>query len=191
MSDDEQQDQNEPIKRLVAITREKTTLLIVQRVAARSGRRHRNALYDQLVIQRVSQRSLTEAGRGGAVAVWAMTTVETGAGMDVGADPFMSDASTGAVGHSSRGGRWRCALCAPRGPTSTPTHPGPVSTVKQHLDAIRMLGDWLVVSQVLPVNPAAAGDPFPERGPGGAAAHGPGDRRRVLCSDVDAERPRG
>ena len=33
------------------------------------------------------------------------------------------------------------------------THPGSVPTVKQHLAAIRMLGDWLVVSQVLPVNP--------------------------------------
>jgi site-specific recombinase XerD len=29
-------------------------------------------------------------------------------------------------------------------------------TVKQHLAAIRMLFDWLVVGQVLPVNPAAA-----------------------------------
>ena len=29
-------------------------------------------------------------------------------------------------------------------------------TVKQHLAAIRMLGDWLVVSQVVPLNPAAA-----------------------------------
>ncbi len=36
------------------------------------------------------------------------------------------------------------------------THPGSAPTVKQHLAAIRMLGDWLVVSQVLPVNPAAA-----------------------------------
>ena len=36
------------------------------------------------------------------------------------------------------------------------THPGSVPTVKQHLAAIRMLCDWLVVSQVLPVNPAAA-----------------------------------
>ena len=35
-------------------------------------------------------------------------------------------------------------------------HPGSVPTVKQHLAAIRMLGDWLVVSQVLPVNRAAA-----------------------------------
>ena len=36
------------------------------------------------------------------------------------------------------------------------THPGSAPTVKQHLTAIRMLGDWLVVSQVIPVNPAAA-----------------------------------
>ena len=36
------------------------------------------------------------------------------------------------------------------------THPGSAPTVKQHLAAIRMLGDWLVVSQVLPINPAAA-----------------------------------
>ena len=36
------------------------------------------------------------------------------------------------------------------------THPGSAPTVKQHLAAIRMLGDWLVVSQVLPVNPVAA-----------------------------------
>ena len=36
------------------------------------------------------------------------------------------------------------------------THPGSVPAVKQHLAAVRMLGDWLVVSQVLPVNPAAA-----------------------------------
>ena len=36
------------------------------------------------------------------------------------------------------------------------THPRVGPPVKQHLAAIRMLGDWLVVSQVLPVNPAAA-----------------------------------
>ena len=36
------------------------------------------------------------------------------------------------------------------------THPGSVPTVKQHLAAVRMLGHWLVVSQILPVNPAAA-----------------------------------
>ena len=33
------------------------------------------------------------------------------------------------------------------------THPGSAPTVKHHLAAIRMLGDWLVVSQILPVNP--------------------------------------
>ena len=37
------------------------------------------------------------------------------------------------------------------------THPGSVPTVKQHLAAIRMLGDWLVVNQVLRTNPVAAG----------------------------------
>ena len=36
------------------------------------------------------------------------------------------------------------------------THPGSIPTVKQHLAAIRVLCDWLVVNQVLPVNPAAA-----------------------------------
>ena len=36
------------------------------------------------------------------------------------------------------------------------THPGSAPTVKQHLAALRILGDWLVVSQAIPVNPAAA-----------------------------------
>ena len=37
------------------------------------------------------------------------------------------------------------------------THPGSAPTVKQHLAALRMLGDWLVVSQVIPVlSPAEA-----------------------------------
>ena len=36
------------------------------------------------------------------------------------------------------------------------THPGSAPTVKQHLTAIRALCDWLVVHQVLPVNPAAS-----------------------------------
>lgn len=35
-------------------------------------------------------------------------------------------------------------------------HPGTAPTVKQHLAAIRMLFDWLVVGQVLPANPAAS-----------------------------------
>ena len=36
------------------------------------------------------------------------------------------------------------------------THPGSAPTVKQRLAAIRVLCDWLVIHQVLPVNPAAA-----------------------------------
>ena len=36
------------------------------------------------------------------------------------------------------------------------THPGSAPTVKQHLAPIRVLCDWLVIHQVLPVNPAAA-----------------------------------
>jgi integrase/recombinase XerD len=35
-------------------------------------------------------------------------------------------------------------------------HPGSPQTVKQHLAAIRMLFDWLVVGQVVPFNPAAS-----------------------------------
>ena len=35
-------------------------------------------------------------------------------------------------------------------------HPGLAPTVKQRLGALRALCDWLVVQQVLPVNPAAS-----------------------------------
>jgi site-specific recombinase XerD len=35
-------------------------------------------------------------------------------------------------------------------------HPGSAPTVKQHLAALRMLFDYLVVKQVIPTNPAAA-----------------------------------
>jgi len=35
-------------------------------------------------------------------------------------------------------------------------HPGAAPTVKQHLAAIRMLFDWLVIGQVIPMNPAAS-----------------------------------
>ena len=61
------------------------------------------------------------------------------------------------------------------------THPGSAPTVKQHLAAIRMLGDWLVVSQVIPVNPAAA-----VRGPkhvvttGATPVLSPAEARRLL-----------
>jgi integrase/recombinase XerD len=39
-------------------------------------------------------------------------------------------------------------------------HPGSPQTIKQHLAAIKMLFDYLVVSQIVPVNPAA-----PVKGP--------------------------
>ena len=61
------------------------------------------------------------------------------------------------------------------------THPGSAPTVKQHLAAIRMLGDWLVVSQVIAVNPAAA-----VRGPkhvvtkGATPVLSPAEARRLL-----------
>ena len=61
------------------------------------------------------------------------------------------------------------------------THSGSAPTVKQHLAAIRMLGDWLVVSQVIPVNPAAA-----VRGPkhvvtkGATPVLSPAEARRLL-----------
>ena len=65
----------------------------------------------------------------------------------------------------------------------TRTHFGSVPTVKQHLAAIGILGDWLVVSQVLPVNPAAA-----VRGPkhvvtkGATPVLSPAEARRLLES---------
>ena len=66
----------------------------------------------------------------------------------------------GRWGNSSGGARREASGCATsRRSTSPPTSgrtPGRPTRVKQHLAAIRMLGDWLVVSQVLPVNPAAA-----------------------------------
>ena len=63
------------------------------------------------------------------------------------------------------------------------THPGSAPTVKQHLAAIRMLGDWLVVSQVIQVNPAAA-----VRGPkhvvttGATPVLSPAEARRLLAA---------
>ena len=67
-------------------------------------------------------------------------------------------------------------------PTSGPT-PGSAPTAKQHLAAIRMLCDWLVVNQVLPVNPAAA-----VRGPkhvvtkGATPVLSPAEARKLLDS---------
>ena len=66
------------------------------------------------------------------------------------------------------------------------THPGSAPTVKQHLAATRLLCDWLVVSQVLPVNPAAA-----VRGPkhvvtkGATPVLSPAEARKLLeCIDT-------
>ena len=57
---------------------------------------------------------------------------------------------------AARGLGLRGDRAAPRGDAYIRTHPGSAPTVKQHLAAIRSLCDWLVVHQVLPVNPAAA-----------------------------------
>ena len=66
--------------------------------------------------------------------------------------------------------------------------PGSAPTVKQHLAAIRMLRDWLVVSQVLAVNPAAA-VPGPKHvvTKGATPVLSPAEARRLLASiDTDA-----
>ncbi len=60
------------------------------------------------------------------------------------------------------------------------------STVKQHLAAIRMLFDWLIVGQVVPTNPAAA-----VRGPKHVVKKGKtpvldGDEAKKLIDSIDA-----
>ncbi len=65
-------------------------------------------------------------------------------------------------------------------------HPGSPPTVKQHLAAIRMLFDWLVVGQVVPVNPAAS-----VRGPKHVVKRGKtpvlsAAEARVLLNSIDA-----
>ena len=63
------------------------------------------------------------------------------------------------------------------------THPGSAPTVTPHPAALRTLGDWRVVSQVLPVNPAAA-----VRGPthvvttGATPGLAPAEARRLLAA---------
>ena len=57
------------------------------------------------------------------------------------------------------------------------THPGSDPTKKQHLAAIRMLFDWLVIGQVLPANPAAS-----VRGPKYVVKRGNTERKRDLRS---------
>ena len=62
-------------------------------------------------------------------------------------------------------------------------HPGSKPTIKQHLAAIRMLFDWLVINQVVPFNPAAS-----VRGPKYVTRKGktpvltPEDMRRLFAS---------
>jgi len=65
-------------------------------------------------------------------------------------------------------------------------HPGSAPTVKQHLAAIRMLFDWLVVGQVLPFNPSTS-----VRGPRHVVKKGKTpiltvDQARQLLESVDA-----
>ena len=73
------------------------------------------------------------------------------------------------------------APCRRLHPDAPRVRPRPV---KHHLTAIRMLGDWLVVSQVLPVNPAAA-----VRGPkhvvtkGATPVLSPAEARKLLGVD--------
>ncbi len=58
-------------------------------------------------------------------------------------------------------------------------HPGSSPTIKQHLAAIRMLFDWLVIGQVIPVNPAAS-----VRGPRYVVKRG----KTPVLSSADARR---
>ena len=62
------------------------------------------------------------------------------------------------------------------------THPGSVPTVKQHLAAIRMLCDWLVVSQV------PAGEPGRGRARSEARRHQGRDVRPLAGRDPQAPR---
>ena len=66
-------------------------------------------------------------------------------------------------------------------------HPGSPPTVKQHLAAIRMLFDFLVTGQVVPVNPAAS-----VRGPKHVVKKGKtpvlsADEMRILLESIDIE----
>jgi site-specific recombinase XerD len=64
-------------------------------------------------------------------------------------------------------------------------HPGSPPTVKQHLAAIRMLFDWLVIGQNVPANPASS-----VRGPKHVVKRGKtpvlkADQARVLLDSID------
>lgn len=70
-------------------------------------------------------------------------------------------------------------------------HQGSTATVKQHLAAIRMLCDWLVVTQVLPTNPAGS-----VRGPRQVITTGTtpvltAAETRVLLDGIDTSTVRG
>jgi site-specific recombinase XerD len=67
-------------------------------------------------------------------------------------------------------------------------HSGSVPTVKQHLAAIRMLFDWLVVGQIVPVNPASS-----VRGPKHVVHRGKtpvlkADQARALLDSIDTRK---
>lgn len=66
-------------------------------------------------------------------------------------------------------------------------HQGSKPTVKQHLAALRMLFDWLVIGQVIPQNPAAS-----VRGPSHVVKRGKtpvltADQARALLDSIDTE----
>jgi len=66
-------------------------------------------------------------------------------------------------------------------------HPGAPPTVKQHLAAIRMLFDWLVTGQIVPVNPASS-----VRGPKHAVKRGKtpvlkADQARALLDSIETD----
>jgi integrase/recombinase XerD len=66
-------------------------------------------------------------------------------------------------------------------------HPGAAPTVKQHLAAIRMLFDWLVIGQVIPTNPASS-----VRGPKYVVRRGKtpvlkADQARMLLDSIEID----
>ena len=71
------------------------------------------------------------------------------------------------------------------------THPGAPPTVKQHLAAIRMLGNWLVINQIIPENPATV-----VRGPKHVVLQGatpvlPGSEAKRLLDAIDTGSVKG
>jgi integrase/recombinase XerD len=70
-------------------------------------------------------------------------------------------------------------------------HPGSPPTVKQHLAAVRMLFDWLVIGQVLAMNPSAS-----VRGPKHVVKRGKtpvldAEQARTLLDSIDTEKLSG